>query len=350
MADILEMSSHSANASRKSSQVSSGVDGESAPPKVRTKLAKGKPGPANLYTVQLPASKVCRCRSLVEPPRQQRGLEESTRTSFLTGHIIWQDRLGKEQAARNKHVAEWCRQNGRTRPSKPDLRKEPSPQDPRSRQHSEMCSPFCVCSMYQTADREFASSSRKLHGDRGPPTPLPGTLASDASRTVPIGSLSRWYHTIGPGGTFSGHGASAAMQQTQGTALGTEAAAMVGESDYQLMCRTMARPKDVGGRKTSQTNQRQGLSMSMSAPSLSSATASLTPAIMPYVQDQKGRNSSASASHFAIRDYLEGETSADPHGMKCALPLRDHELCSQQWRAVTSGDYAAAIAAQKHKR
>mmetsp|Transcript_60635 Transcript_60635/g.141256 ORF Transcript_60635/g.141256 Transcript_60635/m.141256 type:complete len:188 (+) Transcript_60635:201-764(+) len=40
------------------------------------------------------------------------GLEQSHRTSYMTGHILWQDRLGIERSARNKQLAAWYRQIG----------------------------------------------------------------------------------------------------------------------------------------------------------------------------------------------------------------------------------------------
>merc|ERR1712151_373696 len=69
----------------------------------------------------------------------KRGQEESKRTSFLTGHILWQDRLEKESKARKRQLGTWYRSIGKTVPPEPDLRKEAAEQyNPRT------------CGMYQS--------------------------------------------------------------------------------------------------------------------------------------------------------------------------------------------------------
>mmetsp|Transcript_3573 Transcript_3573/g.5770 ORF Transcript_3573/g.5770 Transcript_3573/m.5770 type:complete len:169 (+) Transcript_3573:109-615(+) len=47
-----------------------------------------------------------------------RALDQSAKTTFLTGHICWQDRLNKERGARNKAWAPWHRESGRPVPGK----------------------------------------------------------------------------------------------------------------------------------------------------------------------------------------------------------------------------------------
>mmetsp|Transcript_31459 Transcript_31459/g.38645 ORF Transcript_31459/g.38645 Transcript_31459/m.38645 type:complete len:204 (+) Transcript_31459:17-628(+) len=45
------------------------------------------------------------------------GKEQSHRTSFMTGHLLWQDRLRIEQGQRDKHQKRWYKQLGRALPS-----------------------------------------------------------------------------------------------------------------------------------------------------------------------------------------------------------------------------------------
>ena len=44
------------------------------------------------------------------------GKEQSHRTSFMTGHLLWQDRLRIEQGQRDKHLKRWYKQLGRVLP------------------------------------------------------------------------------------------------------------------------------------------------------------------------------------------------------------------------------------------
>jgi len=43
-------------------------------------------------------------------PAVQRGSEQSHRTSFLTGHILWQDRIEKERKTDHRYLSSWSRQ------------------------------------------------------------------------------------------------------------------------------------------------------------------------------------------------------------------------------------------------
>uniref|UniRef100_A0A7S1PMB2 Uncharacterized protein n=1 Tax=Alexandrium catenella TaxID=2925 RepID=A0A7S1PMB2_ALECA len=52
--------------------------------------------------------------------RMQVGYEQSHRTSFLTGHIIWQDRLEVERKARTKQMHSWRKQFGTAAPDRPE--------------------------------------------------------------------------------------------------------------------------------------------------------------------------------------------------------------------------------------
>merc|ERR1712232_630735 len=48
----------------------------------------------------------------------QRGMDVTQKTTHLTGHICWQDRLQKERHSRNKAWAPWHRDTGRPVPGK----------------------------------------------------------------------------------------------------------------------------------------------------------------------------------------------------------------------------------------
>eukprot|EP00931_Biecheleriopsis_adriatica_P063091 TRINITY_DN38163_c0_g1_i1.p1 TRINITY_DN38163_c0_g1~~TRINITY_DN38163_c0_g1_i1.p1 ORF type:complete len:191 (-),score=27.43 TRINITY_DN38163_c0_g1_i1:41-613(-) len=50
------------------------------------------------------------------------GLEQSHRTSFMNGHLMWQDRLHKEQTARDKANKSWYNQMGDHAPVPIDAR------------------------------------------------------------------------------------------------------------------------------------------------------------------------------------------------------------------------------------
>lgn len=251
--------------------------------------------------------------------RKKLGMDESTLTSHLSGHIMWQDRLNKEYVARTRWVSAMYKHVGKSPPVEPDLRKEASGQRSRILAHGPNCAPRCCCGMDQTADLEFGP----LGAHAGQSTSLPGVLASSAHVTVPRRCLSRWYTSEGPGGRHCGHGASAAMEQTSGTAWGSVAAQMVGESDYQMMTRSVARPRELGGRRT-----RACLEVgAVSAPNL---TIQMSPALMPCWRE---RRDDGNLHSFQIREYLNGGGAGDVEP-KFSLPLRDHEIASRMSRGV----------------
>lgn len=258
----------------------------------------------------------------------KRGLDESQYTSHLTGHILWQDRLEKEYQAREKQLGKWYKKLGRSfREPVPDLRAEAGVQDTRTRHHGPSCSPQCVCDKFQSTPLTLRSSKSKVE------PPCPGLLACSWSKTVPVAALSRWHSCEGPGGAHSGHGASAAMEQTKKIVTGKSAADMVAESDYQMMCRSLQRPKQLGGRTVGFA---RGGALGASAPQL---TVQLTPALMAC------ESPSTAVASLRIKEFLQGAAGEDPHGMKAALPLRDHEICSRQWRAANTGAFSNAMRA-----
>merc|ERR1712187_276048 len=110
------------------------------------------------------------------------------------------------------------------------------------------------------------------------------------------------------------------------------AAEMVAESDYQMMCRSLARPKQLGGRKTL-----------ASTPTASGSAPPLTVLLTPALQACNPESFSSGGLH--IREYLEGVADADPTGMHVALAMKDHEISARQWRALPAGGFTAATRA-----